>query len=76
MSDNSLEAFLACRLIPLDKMPGLRPIGVGEVLRWIADKVVMIFAKKDVMDSCSKVQMCAGYESGSGSGNTRHERYV
>ena len=29
----SLEAFIACRLIPLNKNPGLRPIGVGEVLR-------------------------------------------
>ena len=27
-----LEAFLACRLIPLDKSPRLQPIGVGEVL--------------------------------------------
>ena len=27
----SLEGFLACRLIPLNKNPGLRPIGVGEV---------------------------------------------
>ena len=35
----SLETFLACRLIPLDKNPGLRHIGIGEVLRRIADKL-------------------------------------
>ena len=28
----SLESFIACRLIPLDKRSGIRPIGVGEVL--------------------------------------------
>ena len=38
--ETSLEAFLACRLIPLDKNPGLRPIGIGKVLRRIAGKVV------------------------------------
>ena len=31
-SPSSLESFVACTLIPLDKKPGLRPIGVGEVL--------------------------------------------
>ena len=26
-----LSGFVACRLVPLDKNPGLRPIGIGEV---------------------------------------------
>ena len=48
---NSLEAFTANRLIPLNKNPGVHPIGVGEVLRRIARKVVMYIAKKDVKDA-------------------------
>ena len=65
ISDNSLETFLACRLVPLDKRPGLRPIGVGEVLRWIAGEMVMYIVKKDVLKSPSKIQMCSGQDSGS-----------
>ena len=60
-----MEAFLACRLVPLDKRPGLRPIGVGEVLRRISAKVVMSIVKEDVITSCSKVQMCSGQAAGS-----------
>ena len=40
-----LEAFTACRLIPLDKNPGIRPIGVGEVLRRIVGKNGQRFLK-------------------------------
>ena len=31
----SIKALTTCRLIPLNKNPGVRPIGVGEVLRRI-----------------------------------------
>ena len=33
------EFFIACHLIPLDKNPGLRPIGVGKVFRRILASV-------------------------------------
>ena len=62
--NESLSAFLACRLVPLDKCPGLRPIGVGEVLRRIAGKVVMLVMREDVLKSYATVQMCAGHRAG------------
>ena len=64
ISDNSLEALMASRLVPLDKNPGLRPIGVGEVLRRIAGKIVMSITKEDVVRASSKAQMC-GRKAGS-----------
>ena len=60
----SLESFLACRLIPLDKNPGLRPIGVGEVLRRIAGKVVVSVVRNGVISSVGSLQVCAGHEAG------------
>ena len=49
-----MEAFLACRLIPLDKNPGLRPFVIGEVLRRIAGKVVVVtHFRKEIVTSAS-----------------------
>ena len=56
-TDNSSEASTASRLIPLNKNSGVRPIGVGEV--------VMYVAKKDVKDAAGSLQVCAGQEAGS-----------
>ena len=64
-TDNSLEAFTASRLIPLNKNPGVRPVGVGEVLRGIARKSVMHIAKKDLKDAAGSLQVCMGQEAGS-----------
>ena len=60
----SLDAFTACRLIPLDKKPGLGPIGVGEVLGRSGGKVIMMVFKKDIKDAAGPVQLSAGQEAG------------
>ena len=57
-NEQSLEAFTAYCLIPLNKNPGLRPIGVSEILRRIAGKVVMPIVKKDVIISTGSLQVC------------------
>ena len=62
--ETPLEAFLARRLIPLDKNPGLRPIGEGDVLRRIARKVVMKVAKEDIKKAAGCLQLCTGQEAG------------
>ena len=50
-SANYLAAFLAYRLIPLDKQPGDRPIGIGEVLRRVIGKIVVKLLRKDILNA-------------------------
>ena len=60
----SLEPFLACRLIPLDKDPALRPTGIGEILRRIAGKVIVSHIQKDLISSAGSLRVCVGNEAG------------
>ena len=60
----SLSAYAASRLIPPDKCPGVRPIGVGEVCRRIVGKVIMKYAKAEIRRAVGPVQLCGGFESG------------
>ena len=54
----------ACRLIPLAKNPGVRPIGVGEVLRRIVGKAIISVIKPESNELCWKFKLCAGQASG------------
>ena len=60
-----LRAFTSCRLIPLDKSPGVRPIGISEVIRRIVGKAIMRVVKDDVLAASGPLQLCGGHEAGS-----------
>ena len=60
-----LEGNTSCRIIPLDKNPGIRPIGVGEVLRRIVGKTIAGFFKEEIKEAAGPLQVCAGHSAGS-----------
>ena len=55
---------MAGRLIPLDKNLGLRPYGVGKILRRIAGNVVMKVVKEDIKKEAGCLQFCADQKAG------------
>ena len=56
--------LLACRLIALDKNPGVRPIGVGEVVRRLISKAVLTVLRFDILEAAGCLQLCAGQDAG------------
>ena len=64
-----LEAYTACRLLPLDKDPGnpepqIRPIGVGEVLRRIVGKTIMWSLSSEIQEAGGPLQVASGLKGG------------
>ena len=59
-----LSAFLACRLIALDKCPRVHPIGICETARRIIAKAILYATKDDVQDAAGARQLCAGQIAG------------
>ena len=59
-----IEALVACRLIALDKCPGIRPIGIGETLRRIIGRAIMSILRNNIMNAVGPIQLCAGQEGG------------
>ena len=58
-----LESYVACRLTPLNKNPGVRPIGVGEVLCRIVGKAVSWSLKEEFCEAAGPLQTCDGHST-------------
>ena len=59
-----VSCLLACRLIALDKSPGVRPIGVCEVLRRIMAKAALQVTSDYIFEVTGPLQLCTGHISG------------
>ena len=59
-----LAPLLAFRLIALDKNPGVRPIGVCEVVRRVITKAILEVTQGDIQESAGSLQLCAGQIAG------------
>eukprot|EP00957_Ditylum_brightwellii_P162832 12399607-Ditylum_brightwellii.AAC.1 len=58
------HALMACRLVALDKSPGTRPVGIGEIIRRMAAKMVIRATGGEAKVACDNIQLCAGLEAG------------
>ena len=59
-----LKAYTACRLVPLNKNPGIRPVGIGEVIRRIIGKSIMKCVSTEMGLATAPIQVCSGLPGG------------
>ena len=54
---------MSCLLAELDKIPGVRPMGIGETLCQALVKLVMRAAWYQAKTVCGNLQLCVGLEA-------------
>ena len=60
-----LGPLIQSRLVTLDKGGGaFRPVGIGEALRRLICKLIMLSTRGDLKDACGAVQTCSGLSGG------------
>ena len=56
--------FMNNRLIALDKMPGIRPIGIGKIWRRLSYKVLLMATMAEATEACGVDNLHGGLETG------------
>ena len=60
ISWRKIKALFSCRLIALDKQPGVRPIGIGETLRRLLGKAVADLTNDDLAYAFGSEELAGG----------------
>jgi hypothetical protein len=58
------RALMACRLVALDKQPGVRPVGIGEIYRRLLAKCLLKVEGHQATSACGNHNLCAGLAAG------------
>ena len=59
-----LKPLVACRLVVLDKCPGVRPVGIREVPHRIISKAILAVIRSDIREVVGSLQLCIGQRLG------------
>ena len=54
----------SCRLIILDQCPGIRPIGIEDIMRQLVCNILLIVVDKEATRAYRMDQLCSGIEGG------------
>ena len=60
----AIRALMACRLIALDKTPGVHPIGIGEIIRRLISKCIISVVGHQATKRCGNLNLCVGLSAG------------
>ena len=58
------RATMMCRLVALDKTPGTRPVGIGEIWRRLWSKTIILIVGDQATAACGNYNLCAGLPAG------------
>eukprot|EP00957_Ditylum_brightwellii_P143663 10945284-Ditylum_brightwellii.AAC.1 len=60
----AIQAYVAGRLIELDKCPDVRSVGIGEALQRLAGKAILFVCGVEATAACGADQLCLGLHAG------------